>query len=339
MNRRLIAIPVILLLAAGGGTWWWLNRATPTGGDLVLHGNVEMREVSLAFTDNGRVASVLVEEGDRVKQGDVVARLDTSRIMPLLAQAQAQVDAQAAVVARLNAGNRPEEIAQTRATAAAAHADASNAAAAYERARVLSTGSNVSSVTQSQLDAAKATSEAAAAKAAAADQVVALAVAGPRPEDIRQAEAQLAAGQSARDFMKQQLADADLKAPVAGIIRSRLLEPGEIASPQRPVVSIAVIDPKWVRAYVSEAELVRVKPGNLAAVSIDGVATPLQGRVGFISPVAEFTPRAIQTDELRTSLVYEVRVLVDDQADLLRLGMPATVKLTPGTDIAGNATP
>jgi HlyD family secretion protein len=338
MNRRLIAIPVILLLAAGGGAWWWLNRATPSGGDLVLHGNVEMREVSLAFTDSGRVTSVLVEEGDRVKQGDVVARLDTSRIMPQLAQAQAQVDAQAAVVAKLKAGNRPEEIAQVRAMAAAAHADASNAAAAYERARVLSTG-NSTTVTQSQLDAAKATADAAAAKAAAADQVVALAVAGPRSEDIRQAEAQLAAGQGVRDLIKQQLADADLKAPVAGIIRSRLLEPGEIASPQRPVVSIAVVDPKWVRAYVSEAELVRVKPGSLAAVSIDGVAAPLQGRVGFISPVAEFTPRAIQTDELRTSLVYEVRVLVDDQADLLRLGMPATVKLAAGTAIAGNSSP
>jgi len=339
MNRRLIAIPVVLLLAAGGGTWWWLNRGGGESGDLVLHGNVEMREVSVAFNDNGRIATVLVEEGDRVQQGDVVARLETSRLMPQLAQAQAQVDAQAAVVAKLKAGSRPEEIAQARATAAAAHADATNAAVAYERARMLSTGSNVSTVTQSQLDAAKAATDAAAARATAADQAVALAVAGPRPEDIQQAQAQLAAGQAARDLIKQQIADADLKAPVAGIVRSRLLEPGEIASPQRPVVSIAIVDPKWVRAYVSEAELARVKQGMTAAVSIDGVANPLEGRVGFISPVAEFTPRAIQTEELRTSLVYEVRVLVNDRLDLLRLGMPATVKLAPGTAIARNTAP
>ena len=147
MNRRLIAIPVVLLVAIGGGTWWWLNRGSTGTSDVVLHGNVEMREVALAFNDSGRVASVLVEEGDRVQQGEVVARLDTSRLMPQLAQAQAQVDAQAAVVAKLKAGSRPEEIAQARATAAAAHADATNAAVAYERARMLSTGSNVSTVT------------------------------------------------------------------------------------------------------------------------------------------------------------------------------------------------
>jgi HlyD family secretion protein len=232
------------------------------------------------------------------------------------------------VVAKLKAGSRPEEIAQARAAAVAAHADATNAGLAYERARMLSTGPGPSSVAQSQADAAKAAFDAASAKANAADQAVALAVAGPRAEDIAQAEAQLAAAMATGDLIRQQVADADLKAPVDGVVRSRLLEPGEIASAQRPVVSIAVVDPKWVRAYVSETELARVKPGMKATVSIDGVAGTLAGEVGFISPVAEFTPRAIQTQELRTSLVYEVRVLVTDAADVLRLGMPATVRLT-----------
>jgi HlyD family secretion protein len=299
-----------------------------------------MREVSAAFNDAGRVASVVVEEGTRVKKGDLIARLDTSRLIPLLAQADAQVAGQGALVSKLKAGSRPEEIMQARATAAAAHADATNAQLAYERARMLSTG-GVSSVTQSQLDAAKAGSDAAAAKANAADQTVAIAVAGPRAEDVAQAEAQLAGAQAARDVIRQQLADADLKSPTDGVVRSRLLEPGEAASAQRAVVSIAVPDPKWVRAYVSETQLARVRPGMIATVSVDGVAAPLEGQVGFISPVAEFTPRAIQTEELRTSLVYEVRILVKDGGDILRLGMPATVRLLPdpGPAVAGNAQP
>jgi HlyD family secretion protein len=336
MRRRLIALVVILAVAIGGA-YWWFNRSSDQTRDLVLHGNVEMREVSVAFNDSGRIASVNVEEGDRVKQGDVLARLETSRVVPALAQAQAQADAQSAVVAKLKAGSRPEEIAQARATAAAAHADANNAALAFERARMLSTSTSSASIAKSQLDAAQAASDAATARANAADQAVALVVAGPRAEDIRQAEAQLAGATASRDLIKQQLADAELKAPVDGIIRSRLLEPGEIASAQRPVLSIAIVDPKWVRAYLSEPDLARVKQGMAAMVAVDGAPAPLTGRVGFISPVAEFTPRAIQTEELRTSLVYEVRILVDDRADVLRLGMPATVKLEPGTAVAASA--
>jgi HlyD family secretion protein len=106
------------------------------------------------------------------------------------------------------------------------------------------------------------------------------------------------------------------------------MEPGEMANPQRPVFSIAVVDPKWVRAYVSEPDLTKIKPGMAVSVVVDGLSGhTLAGHVGFISPVAEFTPRSIQTEELRTSLVYEVRVLVDDPDNVLRLGMPATVRL------------
>jgi HlyD family secretion protein len=275
-----------------------------------------------------------------VQQGDLIARLETSRLTPALAQAEAQVAAQAAAVAKLKAGSRPEEIAQAKATAAAAHADATNAALVNERVSMLASGANASTtVTMSQVDAARTLAEAAAAKATAADQAAAIVVAGPRKEDVAQAEAQLKGLEAARDLIKQQLADAMLKAPVAGIVRSRLLEPGEIASAQRPVVSIAVVDPKWVRAYLSEPDLVRVKQGQVAEVSVDGLAKPLTGTVGFISPVAEFTPRAIQTQELRTSLVYEVRIIVQDPGNVLLLGMPATVRLVPSAAGAPGARP
>ncbi len=337
MRRRIIVL-VLVVIAAGGFAWWWFNHNGTGNGPLVIYGNVDLRQVDLAFNDNGRIAEVLVDEGAKVKTGDVVARLDTSRLAPQVAQAAAQVAAQQAVVDRLHNGSRPEEIAQARANLDAAKANAHNADLTFKRLTMLSESPGGSpSVTESQIDAARAAKDAADAQQSATEQVLALAVAGPRKEDVAQAEAQLDAATAQLAVLKQQLADADLKAPEGGIVRSRLLEPGEIASPQRPVVSLAIVDPKWVRAYVAEPDLPKVAPGDAATVSIDGDARTLSGHVGFISPVAEFTPRTIQTTELRTSLVYEVRILVDDPNDLLRLGMPATVHLMngqPAADVA-----
>jgi len=129
-------------------------------------------------------------------------------------------------------------------------------------------------------------------------------------------------------WLQQQLADTRLVAPADAIVRTRLLEPGEMSSPQRPVLSLAITDPKWVRAYVSETDLPRVHPGQTALVQVDGLpGRRFDGWIGFISPVAEFTPKAVQTEELRTSLVFEVRVFVKDPSDELRLGLPATVSL------------
>lgn len=114
------------------------------------------------------------------------------------------------------------------------------------------------------------------------------------------------------------------------VVRTRLMEPGEMASPQKAVFSLAIIDPKWVRAYVSEVDLGKIHPGMKASVAVDSFPDRrFEGWIGFISPVAEFTPKIVQTDELRTTLVYEVRVFVKDPSDDLRLGMPATVLLTP----------
>jgi membrane fusion protein PltH len=128
--------------------------------------------------------------------------------------------------------------------------------------------------------------------------------------------------------LRQELADARLVAPVDAVIRTRLMEPGEMASPQRPVFSLAVTDPKWVRAYVAEPDVGRLKTGMTASVALDSFPNRrFNGWVGFISPVAEFTPKTVETTELRTSLVYEVRVFVKDPSDQLHLGSPASVYL------------
>jgi HlyD family secretion protein len=333
--RRMVWIVLLLAAGAAAGLTWWLTRRPNTANELVLYGNVDLRQAQLAFNNSERIAAVLVQEGDRVRRGQVLARLDTSRLEPQVAQAEAQVAAQRHVVERFHNGSRPEEIAQARASLESAKADAANARQLYQRYMTLALRQGVS---QQDLDNAKAALDVAEAKAVVCQKALDLAVAGPRKEDVAQAEAQLRANEAQLAFLKQQLADAELMAPVDGVIRTRLLEPGEMASPQKPVYSLAITDPKWVRAYVSEPDLGKLHPGMAAAVAVDSFPDRrFDGWVGFISPVAEFTPKAVQTEELRTSLVYEVRVFVKDPSDDLRLGMPATVYLA--LDPSGTPSP
>jgi len=300
------------------------------GKELVLYGNVDLRQVMLAFNNSERIRAVLVQEGDHVKRDQVLARLDTSRLQPQVDQAQAQVDAQKHLVDRLHNGSRPEEIDQARANLDAAKADAANCRRHHDRLNKLKL-SDPGAVTDDDLEKANASMDMASAKVAADQKALDLLVIGPRKEDIAQGEAQLRANQAQLAFLRRQLADCQLLAPSDAVVRTRLMEPGEMASPQKPVFSLAIIDPKWIRAYVSEPDLGKVHPGMKASIMVDSFPNRrFEGWVGFISPVAEFTPKSVQTSELRTSLVYEVRVFVTDPSDELRLGMPATVYLSTG---------
>jgi HlyD family secretion protein len=315
---------VLAGVAAAGATWWFLSRG-PHRQDLVLYGNVDLRQVELAFNNNERIAAVLVQEGDRVKRGQLLARVDAKRLEPQVAEAEATAAAQHQVVERLHNGSRPQEIAEARANVESARANAVNARGQYERHKRLAADSVVS---QQDLENAKAALDVAEAKLAASQKILDLAVAGPRKEDIGQAEAELRADEAKAAFLRQELADAQLMAPVDAVVRTRLMEPGEMASPQKPVFSLAVIDPKWVRAYVAEPDVGKLRTGLAASVALDSFPRRrFSGWVGFISPVAEFTPKTVETTELRTSLVYEVRIFVKDPSDELHLGSPATVYL------------
>jgi len=330
MKKRVIPIAVVLLAAAGLA--WWLTHRQPPSRGIVLYGNVDLREVDLAFNDSQRVASVLVHEGDTVRKGQVLARLDTSRLDPQLAQARAQAAAQRAVVDRLHHGNRPEEVAQARANLTLSQADARQAHDSYRRLEAVFRSSGGRAVSRQELDDAKAQADVADAKVAVSRKAQQLALLGPRQEDIAQAEAMLDGEQAQVALLEQELADAQLRAPLDAVVRSRIAEPGDMASPQKTALTLAITDPKWVRAYVSESDLGRVGPGMAATVAVDSFpGTRFEGWVGFISPVAEFTPKTVQTQELRSSLVYEIRVFVKDPDDRLRLGMPATVHLTPNS--------
>jgi HlyD family secretion protein len=338
---RFVRIVIVFLAAIviAALSWWSLTRRQ-SDHELVLYGNVDLREVELPFNGSERIVAVLAQEGDHVKQGQLLARLETRRLAPQVARAEADLAAQQQAVNRLHRGNRPEEVAQAQANVEAAAADAENARAQYARLQALSESSSGRAVSRQDMDSAKFALDTAAARLAVNRKALELERAGPRKEDIAQAEAQLRADEAQLALLQQELKDTDLLAPLDSVVRSRVAEPGEISSPQKSAFTLAIIDPKWVRAYVAERDLGSVHEGMSASVSVDAFPEhSFSAWVGFISPVAEFTPKSVETSDLRSSLVYEIRVFVRDPGDVLRLGMPATVhvSLQRGQATAPNA--
>jgi HlyD family secretion protein len=321
----LAAVLVVVLGGLGAVLWFYDSNGTADEGVLRLYGNVDLREVALAINGNERIARMLVEEGQRVTKGQVLASLKSDRQAAEVASAEARVAAQQAVVDKLLAGSRPEEIRKARADVAAAVADLNTARLTYERAKRLYEDKLGS---EQARDDARGAAEAAEARLEAAREALALMVEGPRQEDIASAQATLAADKAQLALVRQVLDDTVLYAPADGIIRDRILEPGDIASPQTPVYTLALTDPLWVRAYVQESDLGRVRPGMRAQVLTDSFPDKrYEGWVGYIAPTAEFTPKTVQTEELRTHLVYQVRINVCNPHGELRLGMPATVEI------------
>jgi HlyD family secretion protein len=321
-KKRLIPL-VLLLVVIGGGAWGWYQWRGQEDGRLTLYGNVDIRLVDVSFRVEGRLSEMLVEEGDRVEKGQTLARVDDVYLKDQLALAQARFDAQRAVVDRLTAGSRKEEIAQARALVAERKATVENSQTTYQRLADLKER-NVAS--QQRKDDAEAALKEAKAKLKQARDSLDLVIAGPRAEDIRAAIAQLDGEQATLALAKRRLADAELTSPATGTIQTRVREPGAMMSPGAVVYTIALASPVWVRAYVSETDLGRAVPGAHVAIHTDSApGKAYKGQIGFVSPVAEFTPKTVETPSLRTSLVYRLRIVVDNPDDGLRQGMPVTV--------------
>jgi HlyD family secretion protein len=328
MKKKPALIVVVLVLIAAGAFAWWLRRPRDAGNELVLYGNVDIRQVALAFEGSGRVAAVRAEEGDQVKAGTVLAVLDTRTLALQAEQAQAQIEVQRQNVLRLRNGARPQEVAQSRSRVTEAQADAARAERELARLQEIAATTQGRGVSPQDLDRARTSVQVAQARLADQREALRLTELGPRGEEVSGAAAQLKASQAQLAVLQHEIGQGELRAPVDAVVRSRLLEPGDMATPQRPVFALALTQPKWVRVFVREADLGQVRPGMAARIFTDSrPGQPLAGRVGFIASVAEFTPKSVQTEELRTSLVYEVRVLVDDAANVLRLGQPATVRI------------
>ena len=223
-------------------------------------------------------------------------------------------------------GTRREEILHAQENVRAAAAASANARGIY--ARMLEIYETSEGISLQELDNARAAAESAEAKTRAAEAALEEARTGARGEDIQQAEATLAALRAEEERLACLLTQYELRAPSAGVIRSRLLEVGDMASPAMPVFKLSLIERKQVRVYVSEADLSRIHEGQKALITTTSAADkPLTGTVGFIASTAEFTPKTVETEDLRTSLVYEVRISVDDPDNRLRLGMPVNVQV------------
>jgi HlyD family secretion protein len=321
---RLVVILLIALIAAGG--WWYVGKGERLDETrLTLYGNVDIREADLAFNNSEHIDRLLVQEGDRVRKGQLLAVLHRERMQADAAAAEARVAAQKAVVDRLETGSRPEELHQAQANVAAARAKLVDAQITFERTRKLY---KERAASKQALDDAEARLNTAGADLKVVEEALALTVEGPRVEDIEEARAILKAEEAQLALALEVLKDTELYAPSDGIIRNRILEPGDMVSPQTPVFTLALTNPVWVRAYAPETMLGKLAPGMSAGVSTDSYpGKTYPGWIGFISPTAEFTPKNVETPELRTRLVYQVRIYVCNPQDELRLGMPATVSI------------
>lgn len=387
MKKRL---PIILvLIAAGIGVYLWRTGyfAGPRN-SIQVSGNLEMTLVDISFKTAGRMIELTVREGDTVKKGQVIARLDAAQLeqqrlrdvaavagaqstydqlkttieyqqatidsdistrQAELAQAQAHLD-------ELNAGSRTEEIQQADSSVNEARAQMDLAKADWDRAQTLYKDTDIST---SQFDQARTKFSAAQAVLAQAQQRAALVKEGPRKEEIAGARAQLARAQAAvrtaeanridlRRKQEQlierradidraraqvgiteaQLNDTVIASPIDGVVLVKSAEPGEVIAAGTTIVRIGDVDHPWLRAYVGETDLGRVKLGTKVNLMTDSYPGKVyQGTVSFIASEAEFTPKQIQTKEERVKLVYRIKVDVENASHELKNNMPVDAEI------------
>jgi HlyD family secretion protein len=323
MKKFLFALVLLAIVAVG--IWQIRSRLHPAEPSLQLYGNVDIRGVDLGFRVTGRLLEVLKDEGDAVKAGDLLARLDAQPYAHEVARADAELASATADQKLKKSGYRREEIDQARASLEESRVAAMDATRTYQRHSGLVAGGGTS---QQLLDNAEAGLAEAKQRVKVNEARLGLLESGYRVEEIAAADAKVAQAQAALASAALRLDDTALKAPADGIVLTRALEPGAIVQAGATVISLSLEQPVWVRAYVHEAELGRVVPGTKVLLTTDGrPSRPFHGKVGFVSPHAEFTPKSVETPELRTSLVYRLRVVVADADGSLRQGMPVTVTL------------
>jgi len=328
IQKRIVILGALLAIGAIGAILWRTLATAPAAATLILYGNVDVREVELAFRVPGRLLAVDFDEGDTVMAGQAVARLDAEPFAEALAVADARVEQARVNLAKLEAGTRPQEIQRARDNVRAARAAFDEADRnATRQAGLLGSGATSERVAE----AARARRDETAAALSAAEESLALAEEGFRSEDIAAARAEVAAATALREQAQTQLDDTVLYAPSDGILLARLREPGSMISQATPVFALSLTDPIYVRAYVDEPNLGAVMPGTRVTVTSDSSPTEYSGQVGFVAPRAEFTPKTVQTTDLRTDLVYRLRIVVADGADGLLQGMPVTVHVPRAT--------
>jgi HlyD family secretion protein len=372
--KKPILIVSIAVVAVAILAWVFLSyRSNAAGGTLRVSGNIEVTDAEVSFKSPGRVLERLVDEGQMVAAGQVVARLDSAELVEQRAMRLAELEAAQAALSELEAGSRPEEIAQAKAAmdqnqwrlnellsgsrsqeiASAeaglkqAQADATRARVDFERYARLYQKVNVSA---QQFDAARSAMEMAEARQRQAEEQLKLVREGPRREQIDQARAALEQAGELYEMVKKgprkeeisqararvnqaqqslalaetQLGYATLTAPFAGMALSKNVEPGEYVSAGTPVITLGDLANVWLRAYINETDLARVKLGQRVSVTSDSDREKkFEGHISFIASEAEFTPKSVQTEKERVKLVFRIKIDIPNPNQELKPGMPA----------------
>ncbi len=324
LKRRLSILG--LLIAVAVGIWFKFFRSRGESDRLLASGTVEATQAELGFAAGGRIVEILVHEGDSVKAGSVLARLDAGEAEARHQQMKAQVAVARAQLEELERGNRSEEIEQGRSALAGADRSLADAATELQRTETLAADSVVS---RQSLDKARVTYDLAKSHDDQARLQLALLESGPRQERITAQRAQLAVAEAQVHSIEAALVNYDLRSEFDGIVTVRHREPGETVGPGAPVVSVMNPADRWVRIYIPENRIGATRIGQAATIRADSFRDQsYQGVVSFIAHEAEFTPRNIQTTEERVKLVYGVKVrITGDPAFELKPGTPADVEL------------
>lgn len=293
-----------------------------------VSGNIEATSVEVSFKVPGRVLKRPVDEGETVQVGQIVALLDSADLAHETAIRRAEAEAARAALRELEAGSRDEEIGQAEAALAAAEAEAVRLADEFRRSEVLFAREVIP---KQRFDAARAGRDASQAQLRQARESLALVRKGPRRERIDQGRARLREAEAALALASERLGYATLTAPVAGTVLSKNVEPGEQVATGTPVITIGELDSVWMRAFIPETDLGRIKLGQQARVTTDTwPGRVYDGTVTFISSEAEFTPKNVQTSKERVKLVYRIKITLPNPHRELKPGMPADAEILTG---------
>jgi HlyD family secretion protein len=325
MKKKAVIAAILLMAAIAAAVYFVITRPHVEKGTLAVSGNIEVTTVELSFKIPGRLIERLVDEGETVKPGQLVAKMDDRDLVHEVTGREAEVQAARAALTELETGYRKEDIAQAAAALQRVKADADRLKVDFARQQALYKKEVIS---RRDFDAAKAANEAAQASVREAQERLALLRSGPRKETIDQARARLRDAEAMLALANTRLGYATLVSSVGGLVLSKNIEPGEQVAAGTPVVTVGILDSVWLRAYINETDLGRVKVGQEATVTTDTwPGRKYKGYISFISSEAEFTPKNVQTEKERVKLVYRIKIVVPNPNMELKPGMPADAEI------------
>jgi len=322
--KKKLTIALIILLISFISYKIYSNIFLKNENNLTFYGNIDTRTVNVGFRFLGKIENITKDEGEIVKKDEILVKLDTASLEKSLEELNEKIFASKLELSKLQTGYRQEEILEAKAAMEEAIENLNKTKDTYNRqANLFKTKStSEENFTISQLNYKQALATLDKAKA-----LYELRKNGYRDEDIKIQESNLKSLEIQAEKLKIDLNDSVIKAPVDGVILTRFKEIGAITNAGESILEIAKTDEFWVRAYIDEKNLGNIKPGLKMSIQTDSRSENYEGVIGFISPVAEFTPKNIETQELRADLVYSFRVIVKNPDDKIRQGMPVTLKI------------